>query len=178
VRWPLAAWTGRIGVLQFEDADATGGFLIVDDVRSKRYRHQRKLDDSEIERGFWSDGSPAPTPLDEVARSAGLSLLVGRRAMTTRQLEGAAEIASRPFRVQRAHLSFLVFDFGGADTRIELRAGGETRRVYVGTGSERLQAVTWSIRELRRQDVTLVIRDGDLAREQWIGIDEVASFDR
>jgi hypothetical protein len=178
VRWPLSPWNGRIGVLQLVDIDTEGGFVIVEDVRSKRYRHLTKVDDSEFDRGFWSDGSPVPTPLEEVARKAGLAMMVGRHAMTTRHLQGTVEIASKPFRVRRAQISFLVFDFGGADTRIELHLDGEPRRAFVGSASRALRAVTWQVRDLRGEEATLVMRDGDLDLDRWIGIDEVASFDR
>jgi hypothetical protein len=85
---------------------------------------------------------------------------------------------SRPFVVEHDGLSFQAFDFGGEQTRIELRVGGEVKRSWWGGRTERLQGVVWGVRALLGQEAVLAIVDEEPGDTDWIGIDDVAIFDR
>ena len=179
VSWPVASWTGKIGVLQFYDADTEDGFLLADRVRSVRHLRRVVLDDFEEASfgGWWESAvGVAPARLAPLARKRGLAMMVGRRAASS-GLEGRAELRSRPFRIDRDHLSFLVFDFGGDSTRVELRVDGDVRRRFVGARSERLDGVVWSVDELLGREAVLAMIDEAPAAREWIGIDDVAVFD-
>ena len=85
---------------------------------------------------------------------------------------------SRPFTIERDALSFLTFDFGGAGTRIELRVGDEVKRSWSGGQTGRLQGVVWGVKALQGQQAVLAIVDEAPGDAEWIGIDDVATFDR
>jgi hypothetical protein len=131
---------------------------------------------------FWEAGFGAgPSRLEPIALERGLPMLVGRRAALSRGVVSAAgpvEMRSRPFRIERNGLSFLMFDFGGPSTRVELRAGGEVRRVWHGQQTRRLQGVVWGVRGLVGQEAVLAVVDEAPGDDEWIGIDDVAVFDR
>ena len=178
VRWPVSSWTGKIGVLQFHDADLEGGYLVADRVRSMRHERRVVLDDFEAETygSRWQREGEATAPLARLAIEHGLGMLVGHRAALSRWGE-PAELRSRPFRVEHDNLSFLVFDFGGAATRVELRVGGEVRREFTGAASRRLQPVVWRVRGLRGEQAELAVVDGAPGDDEWIGIDALTAFD-
>ncbi len=90
----------------------------------------------------------------------------------------AVEMRSRPFTIERDALSFLAFDFGGPGTRIELRVGGEVKRSWSGGQTERLQGVVWGVKALRGQQAVLAMVDETPGDAEWVGIDDVAVFDR
>jgi hypothetical protein len=119
----------------------------------------------------------APSSLEELARAEGLGFLVGQRAATSRGLEGEPRLSSRPFVVDRDQLSFLVFDFGGAGTRIELEVDGMAVRSFRGTKSKRLQPVVWPLRGLRGREAALTVVDQAICEPCWIGIDDIAMSD-
>ena len=86
-------------------------------------------------------------------------------------------MVSRPFVIDHDRLSLLAFDFGGAGTRVELRVGGEAKRSWSGTKTDRLEAVVWGLRALRGQEAVLAVIDEAPGDAEWIGIDDVAMFD-
>jgi hypothetical protein len=184
VYWPVWSWKGKVGVLQFDDADTDDGFLAADHVKTSRYEPFSLVDDFEAGGGygaFWESGLGAgPSDLDPLAGERGLAVLLGRRAALSRG-DGAAgpvEMRSRPFVVEHDGLSFQAFDFGGEQTRIELRVGGEVKRSWWGGRTERLQGVVWGVRALLGQEAVLAIVDEEPGDTDWIGIDDVAIFDR
>jgi hypothetical protein len=85
---------------------------------------------------------------------------------------------SHPFVIDHDDMSFLVFDFGGAGTRVELRVDGKVRRSWSGGKSERLQGIVWGVRALRGQEAVLAIVDESPGDGEWIGLDDLAVFDR
>ncbi len=184
VYWPVWSWKGKVGVLQFDDADIEDGFLAADHVRTSRYEQFTALDDFESDGAygaFWETGfGAAPSDLEPLARERGLAMLVGRRAALSRGVEAGepVEMRSRPFTIERDGLSFVAFDFGGANTRIDLRADGEVKRSWSGGKTERLQGVVWGVKALIGQQAVLAIVDGAPGDAEWIGIDDVATFDR
>ena len=131
---------------------------------------------------FWETGFGAgPSPLEPLALEHGLPMLVGRHAALSRGVAGAdgpVEMRSRPFRIEREGLSFVMFDFGGAGVRVELRVGGEVRRSWSGQGTRRLQGIVWGVRGLMGQEAVLAVVDEVPGDAEWIGIDDVAKFDR
>jgi hypothetical protein len=201
VYWPVWSWKGKAGVLQFDDADIEDGFLAADHVRTSRYEQLSVVDDFEAvapgelgvaggegggsgEAGgysaFWEQGfADGPADLEPLALERGLAMLVGRRAALSRG-DGAAgpvEMRSNPFTIERDGLSFLMFDFGGEKTRIELRVGGEVKRSWWGAKTQRLQGVVWGVKALRGQEAVLAIVDEEPGDGDWTGIDDVAAFD-
>ena len=207
VYWPVWSWRGKVGVLQFDDADIEDAYLAADHVRSTRYERFEKIDDFEAaavaegggEGGsagdgygpFWEKGFGAgPSALEPLALEHGLAMLVGRRAALSHSgasgagagsadgARGAGEMRSRPFTIERDELSFVHFDFGGPGTRVELRVGGEVRRSWSGAQTNRLQGVVWRVRALVGQEAVLAVVDEIPGDAEWIGIDDVAVFDR
>jgi hypothetical protein len=179
VRWPIGTWTGKVGVLQFHDADTEDGSLAAAAVRSIRHPHRLVLDDFESGTygSFWEQPmGDAPASLDPLAMERGLAMLVGRRGALSRRIQGGG-LVSRPFTLDHDSLSFLVFDFGGPATRVELSVGGKVRRQFVGTGSQRLQGVVWRVRALRGRRAVLRLVDEAPGEDRWIGIDDIAVFD-
>jgi hypothetical protein len=179
------SWKGKVGVLQFDDAATIDdGFLAADHVQTSRYDSYSLLDDFEAGEdygAFWESGfGSGPGDLEPLAHEHGLAMLLGRRAALSRG-DGAAgpvEMRSRPFVVEHDGLSFQAFDFGGEQTRIELRVGGEVKRSWWGGRTERLQGVVWGVRALLGQEAVLAIVDEEPGDTDWIGIDDVAIFDR
>jgi hypothetical protein len=208
VYWPVWSWKGKVGVLQFDDADIEDGFLAADEVATTRYESFEMIDDFESTPGvaaagadgvagddtgegavdgwgaFWETGFGAgPADLEPVALEHGLAMMVGRRAALSRGVADAAatgpvEMRSRPFVVDRNALSFMIFDFGGPGTRVELRVGGEVRRTWSGQQANRLQGVVWGVRGLIGEEAVLAVVDEIPGDGEWIGIDDVAIFDR
>jgi hypothetical protein len=210
VYWPVWSWKGKVGVLQFDDADIDDGFLAADAVRSTRYERFELIDDFETAGAanvegtgvaskaavgstgsppagaqdygpFWETGFGAgASPLEPLTLEHGLPMLVGRRAALSRGTGegGPVEMRSRPFAIERDALSFVMFDFGGAATRVELRVGGEVRRVWHGGQAMRLQGVVWGMRNLVGREAVLAVVDEAPGDAEWIGIDDVAMFDR
>jgi hypothetical protein len=184
VYWPVWSWKGKAGVLQFDDADTNDGFLAADHVQTSRYERFSLADDFETDGGygtFWESGFGAgPSDLEPLARERGLAMLLGRRAALSRGdgVTGPVEMRSRPFVVERDGLSFQAFDFGGEKTRIELRVGGEVKRSWWGGKTERLQGVVWGVKALRGEEAVLAIVDEEPGDIDWIGLDDVATFDR
>ncbi len=181
VNWPVWTWRGKVAVLQFRDDDLEGGFLAADHVRSLRYEGREVLDDFESgEYGeLWEETfGDRPAPLAPLARERGLAFLVGRRAATSQSRAGAQELRSRPFRIERDHMSFLAFDFGGTATRVELRVDGKVMREFKGGRSRRLQGVVWGVGGLRGREAVLAVIDNAKPADAWIGIDDIAVFDR
>jgi hypothetical protein len=183
VYWPVWSWKGKVGVLQFDDADINDGFLAADHVQTGRYEQFAMVDDFEAGGGygtFWESGFGAmPSQLEPLALERGLEMLVGRRAALSRGGgDEPIEMRSRPFTIERDALSFLTFDFGGPATRIELRVGGEVKRSWSGGRTGRLQGVVWGVKALQGQPAVLAIVDEEPGDAEWIGIDDVATFDR
>jgi hypothetical protein len=178
------SWKGKVGVLQFDDADIEDGFLAADHVQTSRYEPLSVVDDFEAVGGygaFWETGlGAAPSELEPLALERGLAMLVGRRAALSRadRTAGPIEMRSRPFVIERDGLSFMTFDFGGEKTLIELRVGGEVKRSWWGGKTERLQGVVWGVKALRGQEAVLAIVDEEPGDAEWIGIDDIATFDR
>ena len=104
----------------------------------------------------------------------------GRRAALSRGAGGdePIEMRSRPFTIDRDALSFLAFDFGGPGTRIELRVGGEVKRSWSGGQTEHLQGVVWGVKALKGQQAVLAVVDETPGDAEWVGVDDVAAFDR
>jgi hypothetical protein len=186
VYWPVWSWKGKVGVLQFDDADINEGYLAADHVATSRYQQFALLDDFEAGEGyggFWETGfGVGPSDLEPLARARGLAMLVGRRAALSRgadeEAAGRVEMRSRPFTIERDGLSFVAFDFGGEKTRIELRVGGEIKRSWWGGKTDRLQGVVWGVKALRGQEAVLTIVDEAPGDADWVGIDDIATFDR
>jgi hypothetical protein len=114
-------------------------------------------------------------------------MLVGRRGALSRDAaasgaaasaDAAVEMRSRPFVLDHDALSFLMFDFGGPGTRIELRVGAEVKRSWGGQQTQRLQGIVWGVRGLRGEEAVLAIVDEAPGDAEWTGIDDVAVFDR
>ncbi|HVR29394.1 MAG TPA: hypothetical protein VMS86_07640, partial [Thermoanaerobaculia bacterium] len=195
VYWPVWSWKGKVGVLQLDDADIEDGWLGADHVRSARYERFELIDDFEgfsaedaaNEGGlegygpFWEAGFGAgPSRLEPLALKHGLPMLVGRRAALSRGLDddgGSVEMRSLPFRIEREGLSFVMFDFGGPGTRVELRVDGEARRSWSGQDTRRLQGIVWGVRGLIGREAVLAVVDEVPGDAEWIGIDDVAVFD-
>jgi hypothetical protein len=185
VYWPVWSWKGKVGVLQFDDADTEDGFLAADHVQTSRYEQFTVVDDFEAAGGgygaFWEIGfGAAASDLEPLAVTRGVAMLVGRHAALSHGSGGeeAVEMRSRPFTIERDALSFLMFDFGGPGTRIELRVGDEVKRSWWGGKTERLQGVVWGVKALIGQPAVLAIVDEVPGDGEWIGIDDIATFDR
>jgi hypothetical protein len=198
VYWPVWSWKGKVGVLQFDDADIDDDFLGADHVSSGRYQRFQLLDDFEAPAvvgggegpvagsaygSTWEVGFGAgPADLEPLALTQGLPMLVGRRAALSHSgagaRAGAIEMRSRPFTIDRNALSFVAFDFGGPGTRVELRVGGVVRRSWYGQRANRLQGVVWGVHGLVGEEAVLVVVDDAPGDAEWIGIDDVAVFDR
>jgi hypothetical protein len=184
VYWPVWSWKGKVGVLQFDDADINDGFLAADHVQTSRYDQFSVIDDFEAGGGngaFWESGFGAgASDLEPLALERGLAMLVGRRAALSRGqgAEAPVEMRSRPFTLERDALSFLLFDFGGEKTRVELRVGGEVKRTWWGAQTGRLQGVVWGVRALKGQQAVLAVVDEAPGDGEWTGVDDVAVFDR
>ena len=56
--------------------------------------------------------------------------------------------------------------------------GGEVKRSWWGTKSEPLQRVVWGVKALRGEQAVLAMVDEEPGDADWIGIDDVATFDR
>lgn len=181
IKWPVWSWRGKAAVLQFRDADIENGFLVADHVRSLRYQDMTVLDDFEAD-GYgelWETGfGEAPRSLAGLAEQHGLGFLVGRRAALSLGQPDRASMRSRPFVIDRDHLSLLIFDFGGARTGVELRVGDRVEWSFSGTRSGRLQPVVWNVEKLIGREAVLQVVDGLPGDEAWIGIDDIALFDR
>ena len=155
VYWPVWSWKGKVGVLQFDDADIEDGFLAADHVQTRRYERFALVDDFESGVGYGTrSGSPASAPtrpdLEPLAIERGLAMLVGRRAAFS---QGAGAHGRSRCAAARSHRPgrplVPAFDFGGPGTRIELRAGGEVKRSWSGAQTGRLQGVVWGFQGLR-----------------------------
>ena len=72
VFWPVWSWKGKVGVLQFDDADIEDGFLAADHVQTSRYDQFSALDDFESDGAygaFWETSfGAAPSELEPLAR--------------------------------------------------------------------------------------------------------------
>ena len=63
VYWPVWSWKGKVGVLQFDDADIEDGFLAADHVQTSRYEQFALVDDFETRRAATArSGRPASAP--------------------------------------------------------------------------------------------------------------------
>ncbi len=177
---PVHPFRGRVGVLRFVDVDRQGGFLAADRVASRRYVDPEVFDDFESgaygER--WQRPTAAPTPTRELALKHGLVLALGTHAATRLGLEGAGALVSRPFTVERDRMSFVVYDFGGPATRVELEVDGRVVRRFTGGDRRELVAVRWDLAPWRGRQAVLAVIDGDEDPERGIGVDSIVWFDR
>ena len=178
---PVRGFRGQVGVLRFVDADRRGGFLAADRIESRCYEGASVFDDfdSGDYGDRWSQGfGTAPAATRELARRYGLELVLGSHAASSLGAPGAGALVSRPFRIERDRLSFVVHDFGGRETGVELAVDGGVVRSFRGGSRRRLAAVKWDLAPWRGRRAVLSVIDGDEDPERGIGIDSIVAFDR
>ena len=144
-------------------------------------RHAVELDDFESERWspLWQTTfAPAPVACERTAEALGLEYVLGRATASSLGTPGRASLVSRTFTLDHDELAFVVQDFGGPRTRVELHVGGAVVRSLQGARERGLRAVSWDVAELRGREAVLAVRDDDPDPARGIGLDAVALFDR
>ena len=180
VVWPVFAWRGRTAVLRFVDR-SNSGFVAADHVRSRRYADPVGIED--FESGAYSPElwvrsvGHEPMSYDEIAITHGLRFVLGRYSALGREQPKRQVMRSRPFRIERRRLAFVLFDFGGGDTSVRLIVDGEDVLRQRGHKSGDLVPVVWDTEEWLGQDAELVLTDRDAAPGGVIGIDQIIQFD-
>ena len=180
VELPVYGWRGKIGALRFLDLDGAKNYLVADHLRSRRYENFTPFDDFDSGEygGHWLRGfGAAPLATLEIARRYGPSFILGSHAAASLGLEGPQRLVSRPFAIENDWLSFLIYDFGGPENRVDLQIDGESVLGFECGGTESLVSVKWELSPWRGREGTLVVSDGTDAADQWIGIDSIAFHD-
>ncbi len=181
VAWPVHAFRGKVGVLRFVDADHGRGFVAADRVESRRYESLTLYDD--FDSGGYGERwrqrfADAPAASRELARKYGLELALGSHVATSLGWPGTGALVSQPFAIARDRMAFVVCDFGGPETAVELRVDGRAVRRFAGRGRRRLAAVKWDLAPWRGRQAVLAVIDGDEDPERGIGVDAIVFFDR
>jgi hypothetical protein len=180
VRWPVSSWRGQVAILRFADHSTAGGFLIADRIRSIRGHDLVLFDD--FEDGEYGDRWPTrfgdrPSPYTTVAREYGPQFIQGNYSAVSLFRGGKQELRSRPFTIQRDRIAFVVFDFGGRRTAVELWIDGEVVRRLTGSRSQALTGVVWDVSQFRGQTAELLVVDGSAGPARGIGIDHIVLYD-
>jgi hypothetical protein len=174
--WPVHAWVGKVAVLQFVDTNQANGFLVADHVRSIRYQKSHLIDDFEsgiYGRQWRSTFDEQPRPLSDVAADRGLVFQIGSYGALSAGLQGKREMTSTPFVIEADRFSFLVLDFGGPLTKVELLVAGRVVRAFRGSKSEAVVPVVWDVERLRGKEAVLSVIDEQDSAWSWIGVDEI-----
>ncbi|MSR64024.1 MAG: hypothetical protein EXS08_16495 [Planctomycetes bacterium] len=178
-RLPVHAWRGRTARLRFADL-SPHGWLEADDVRGVQHRDELAFDDFEAEAydARWSSTfGPAPVPWRTVVEQLGLACVQGRGSALSLGRAGTQALVSRPFRVEHGILAGLVFDCGGADTRVELRVDGAVVRSMSGRNSRALRGLLFDLEEFRGREAVLAVIDDDPRPGFGIGVDALVLYD-
>jgi len=181
VVWPVDSWRGRTAVVRLLDLSGRG-YVALDRLASRRFVRPLPFDDFEADpRRFgerWTPGfGGRPCHFLVLAQRYGLAAVLGKATAASLCRNGAQELVSRPFAIDRDRLAMTVLDFGGPRTRIELRAGGEVAHLFAGGRTQRPVGLVWDVSALRGRQAVLAVVDGDPRLRHGIGIDDVVLFD-
>jgi len=176
VTWPVSSWRGQVGILQFSDQSWRDGYLVADEITSHRADQPILFDD--FETGEYDDRwtrrfGEKPTPYKSMARRFGPQLIQGEYSAVSMYRHGVQELVSRPFTIERDRIAFVVFDFGGSNTSVELTIDGEPVRRFQGGNTQRLRSVIWDISDFRGRSAVLRATDDIEGGAKGIGIDSI-----
>ena len=178
VRWTVASWRGKVGVLRFVDRSEDGN-LAADRVTSSRYTRSEvfaDFEDANHDRWEWTFQTH-PVGYEVIADRLGLRFILGRGSALSLLSDTWQTMKSRPFVIDHDQIALLVHDFGGDRTQVELHVGDTVVRRFTGRYSNRLESVIWPVREFRGQEAVLVVFDRDNRPGRGIGLDDVVFFD-
>jgi uncharacterized protein (DUF608 family) len=86
-------------------------------------------------------------------------------------------LTSKPFTINRAFVSMLVGGGSRPTTQVRLQVGGKTVRAASGRDNERLELVTWDVREFKGKEARIVIADEDTGGWGHINVDQIEFTD-
>ncbi len=108
-----------------------------------------------------------------------VSGFMGKRLVNTFLKADAStgRLTSKPFKVERAFIRMLVGGGSRPTTQVRLQVAGKTVRAASGRENERLEMVTWDVREFVGKEARIVIADEDTGGWGHINVDQIEFTD-
>ena len=179
VSWPVHAWRGHGARVRIIQAARAPNWAAADHFVSLEDQERLVIEDFETSGLYESRWSAKfgtdRTRLKSLVGEYGLSILTSDHAATSYGIEGASELVSRPFEIERDRMSFIVLDFGPSTT--ELLIDGAVVHSHDGTATHRLSPVTWDVTDSIGAQAVLRVKDREPSAGEWTGIDEIVQYD-